>query len=47
MVDAALPGTVTAPATRRRAGLRRALQRKSTIAFLMSLPLILLIAGCS
>lgn len=44
MVDAALdPATVTAGA-RQRSGLRRTLQRKSTIAFLMTLPLILLIA---
>src|SRR2546425_6710123 len=43
MVDLALespPRTIV----RRRSGLRRALQRKSTIAFLMTLPLLLLIA---
>ncbi len=33
-----------AGAVRRRSGLRRALQRKSTIAFFLTLPLILLIA---
>jgi hypothetical protein len=30
---------------RRRSGLRRAMQRKSAIAFLMTLPLILLVGG--
>src|SRR6187455_590087 len=43
MVDAALEAPATS-GTRRRSGLRRAWQRKSTIAFLMTLPLILLIA---
>src|SRR5262250_1302364 len=44
MVDAALsaPHDVTEP--RSRAGLRRAMQRKSTVAFFMALPLISLIA---
>ena len=43
MVDAALDAPAIAGA-RRRSTLRRSLQRKSTIAFLMALPLILLIA---
>jgi multiple sugar transport system permease protein len=44
MVDQALPGVAARPAGRGGMGLRRALRRKSTIAFLMALPLILLIA---
>ena len=45
MVDAALQGAGDGRrAARRRSGLRRAMQRKSTIAFLMTLPLILLVA---
>ncbi|HJU29804.1 MAG TPA: sugar ABC transporter permease [Hyphomicrobiaceae bacterium] len=44
MVDAVIPGTQARTATRPRSGLRRAMQRKSTIAFLMALPLILLIS---
>ncbi|MGE3065568.1 MAG: carbohydrate ABC transporter permease [Hyphomicrobiaceae bacterium] len=44
MVDAALQGAQVARPMVRRSGLRRAMQRKSTIAFLMTLPLILLIA---
>src|SRR5690242_3655963 len=44
MVDQALPGTVVRPVGRGAVGMRRALRRKSTIAFLMALPLILLIA---
>src|SRR5690242_3397785 len=43
MVDQALPGVTTRPVGRGGTGLRRALRRKSTIAFLMTLPLILLI----
>ena len=44
MVDAALQTPASAGVARKRSGLRRAMQRKSTIAFLMALPLILLIA---
>jgi multiple sugar transport system permease protein len=44
MVDAALKQVAAASPTRKRSSLRRAMQRKSTIAFLMTLPLILLIA---
>src|SRR5690242_13865835 len=44
MVDQALPAVAARPAGRGSIGLRRALRRKSTIAFLMTLPLILLIA---
>ncbi len=43
MADAVM-GHVTGASARRRSGLRRAMQRKSTIAFLMTLPLILLVA---
>jgi multiple sugar transport system permease protein len=43
MVDQALPG-VAVRAVARGGGLRRAMRRKSTIAFLMALPLIALIA---
>src|SRR6185295_9518466 len=44
MVDAALQGQVTtAVRARKRSSLRKTMQRKSTIAFLMALPLILLI----
>src|SRR5499427_6260706 len=43
MVEAVIErGEVAVPA-RRRAGLRRAMQRKSTVAFVMTLPLILMI----
>jgi len=44
MVDAALDAPVIAKSSGRRSTLRRALQRKSTIAFLMTLPLLLLVA---
>ncbi len=46
MVDVAVEGNSTAPArkARKRAGLRTMLKRKSTAAFLMTLPLILLIS---
>jgi multiple sugar transport system permease protein len=44
MVDAALDASVIAKSSGRRSTLRRALQRKSTIAFLMTLPLLLLVA---
>ena len=44
MVDQALPGAAVRPVGRGGVGLRRAMRRKSTIAFLMALPLILLIA---
>jgi multiple sugar transport system permease protein len=46
MVDAALqqPATVARPVTKR-TGFRKAMRRKSTIAFLMALPLIILIAA--
>src|SRR5690242_14837279 len=43
MVDQALPGMAARPVACG-GGMRRALRRKSTIAFLMTLPLILLIA---
>ena len=44
MVDAALEAPAIAKAAVPRTALRKAMQRKSTIAFLMTLPLILLIA---
>src|SRR5918999_4892041 len=44
MVDAALESPAAVPVGRKRTGLHRAMQRKSTIAFFMALPLILLIA---
>src|SRR5215216_1772680 len=44
MVDAALQTPSVVGATRRRTGFRKAMRRKSTTAFLMALPLILLIA---
>src|SRR6202008_939296 len=44
MVDATMDGVRPSVALRKRTGLQRAMQRKSTIAFLMALPLILLIA---
>src|SRR5262245_27021142 len=44
MVDAALQAPATAGRVRQRSALRKAMARKSTIAFLMTLPLILLIA---
>src|SRR4051794_9459957 len=45
MVDVTFqPNSVAAPGTRKRASLRTAMKRKSTAAFLMTLPLILLIA---
>ena len=43
MVDAALKAPSMAGSVRRRSTLRRAMRRKSTIAFLMTLPLILLV----
>jgi multiple sugar transport system permease protein len=43
MVDAALQTPAIASPPRRRSTLRKAMQRKSTIAFLMTLPLILLV----
>jgi multiple sugar transport system permease protein len=44
MADAAISAAQQALAPSKRSSLRRAMQRKSTIAFLMALPLILLIA---
>jgi multiple sugar transport system permease protein len=44
MADAALDASSAAVISRRRTGVRKLLQRKSTIAFLMALPLISLIA---
>ena len=44
MVDAALDALLAPGGNRRRSALRKTLQRKSTIAFLMTLPLILLVA---
>src|SRR5262245_22043672 len=44
MVDAALEAPATARSSSRRSALHRAMRRKSTIAFLMTLPLIALIA---
>ncbi|HYY36878.1 MAG TPA: sugar ABC transporter permease, partial [Xanthobacteraceae bacterium] len=44
MVDATLEALAMAGERRRRSALRKAMQRKSTIAFLMTLPLILLVA---
>src|SRR4030088_2195006 len=43
MVDAALEAPALGGGTRRRSALRKAMQRKSTIAFLMTLPLLLLV----
>src|SRR5499425_3709475 len=43
MVDAALEAPSMAGGERRRSALRRRIERKSTIAFLMTLPLILLV----
>ena len=43
MVDATLQTPSVVETARRRTGFRKALRRKSTIAFLMTLPLILLI----
>src|SRR5262245_51652777 len=43
MVDAVLKAPSVAGGVQRRSALRRAMQRKSTIAFLMTLPLILLV----
>jgi len=43
MVDAVLQTPSTAQGARRRSTLRKAMERKSTIAFLMTLPLILLV----
>src|SRR3954471_18591308 len=45
MVDAAVSDVRVLGTPRKRTGLRRMLQRKSSIAFLMTLPLILLIGG--
>jgi len=44
MVDATLDATIAAPVMRRRSALHRAMKRKSTTAFLMTLPLLLLVA---
>jgi len=44
MVDAAVEALSIEGGGRRRFALRNAMQRKSTIAFLMTLPLILLVA---
>ena len=44
MVDATMDGVRPSLGARKRSGLQRAIQRKSTIAFLMALPLILLIS---
>src|SRR6516165_5314954 len=44
MVDAVVQSLQSKAARRQRGGIRRALQRRSTTAFLMTLPLILLIA---
>src|SRR5262245_65830543 len=44
MVDAALSAPREIADSRPRTGLRKAMQRKSTVAFFMALPLILLIA---
>src|SRR6266576_4841910 len=44
MVDTALQTSGVEPLGRRRTGFHRMLRRKSTIAFMMTLPLILLIA---
>src|SRR5688572_26956450 len=44
MVDAALKGPAVTAAARPRGSLRRLLRRKSSIAFFMALPLILLVA---
>ena len=44
MVDAAISAPRQAARTQSRSSLRRTMQRKSTIAFFMALPLILLIA---
>src|SRR3954462_742386 len=43
MVDAVIGDVRTAAHVRKRSGFRKAMQRKSTTAFLMALPLILLI----
>src|SRR6476469_5601212 len=45
MVDAAVSAVHEFSTPRKKTGMRRMLQRKSTIAFLMTLPLILLIGG--
>src|ERR1044071_7515064 len=45
MVDAVISDVRGLDAPRRKTGMRRMLQRKSTLAFLMTLPLILLIGG--
>jgi multiple sugar transport system permease protein len=44
MVTAVIRDIEARPKERKRSGLHRAMQRKSTIAFLMTLPLILLVA---
>jgi len=46
MADVALQtkGAVAAPTARKNSSLQNALRRKSTVAFLMTLPLILLVA---
>src|SRR5215468_276003 len=45
MVDAVISDVRRIDASRRKTGARRILQRKSTIAFFMALPLMLLIGG--
>ncbi len=44
MVEAVIRSAAARPVQRRRTGLRRMMQRKSTIAFFMALPLILLVS---
>src|SRR5438034_4900738 len=44
-MDASAAGAVRAPAARRRSTVRRLMRRRSTIAFLFTLPLIVIIAG--
>jgi len=44
-MDGSAAGAVRAPAARRRSTVRRLLRRRSTIAFLFTLPLIVIIAG--
>src|SRR5262249_32044130 len=45
MVDAVISDVRAIPASRNKTGMRRLLRRKSTIAFFMALPLLLLIGG--
>jgi multiple sugar transport system permease protein len=44
MVDAVIQGVEVRAPARKRSSLRKTMQRKSTIAFFMALPLLLLIA---